>query len=113
MSNNYLFRCKGGNPAVDAEMECPVELLPRFGGWTIGRSAECQLVLPCRSVELLHVCLEDTEEAGKLRLVHLKTGRVSSVHDDRKRNLPVGESCELTLPCVIWVADVKISISIV
>lgn len=112
MSGSYHIRCRGGNPAVDASAEYSTGMLCRFGGLIIGRSAECHIVLPGRSVELQHVCLEPTENPAQLRLVHLKTGRVSSVHDAFDKSVPVGEASLLSLPCSIGVADVRVSISL-
>lgn len=111
MSGNYHIICRGGHPAVAAEMECPVDMMPRFGGWLIGCSRECNIVIKSRTVEKRHVLLETTDNAETLRVVHLKTGRVSSVRIPRGQSLPLGESCLLSVPCTFWVADVQVSIS--
>lgn len=81
-------------------------LIARFGGWFIGTSPVCNLVLDGDGVNNEHVVVT-LEGPTRVRLQHLRSGRQDSVMFQGKW-VPVGESMVADLPVSFQVGVVKL-----
>lgn len=91
---------------------CAVELVPRFGGWVLGGTPDCNMQINSRCVCSRHVRISLTETRGRVLLEHLKSGRPDSVGLHDGRWLPVGKSEELVLPTEFVLGDVRVALSL-